>query len=79
MSVASAPNPSYMERGDPMRPIETIDVSLPRTSSATKTAGIAGDLAVAVLLVLLLPVGLVIVFSPLTGLVRAILSLAGML
>jgi hypothetical protein len=62
-----------------MRPIETIDVSLPRASSATKAAGIAGDLAAAVLLVLLLPVGLVIVFSPVAGLVRAILALAGLL
>ena len=62
-----------------MRPIETIDVSLRRTSSARKTAGVAGDLVVAVLLALLLPVGLVIVFSPVAGLVRAILSLAGLL
>jgi hypothetical protein len=79
MSVASAPAPSYVERGDPMRPIETIDVSVPRTSSAAKTAAIAGDLVAAVVLVLLLPVALVIVFSPLAGLVRAILSLAGLL
>jgi len=63
-----------------MRPIETIDVSRPRAaSSTTKAAGIAGDLAVAVLLVLLLPIGLVIVFSPLAGLVRAILALTGLL
>jgi hypothetical protein len=62
-----------------MRPIETIDVSRPRTSSATKTAAIAGNLVAAVVLVLLLPIALVIEFSPLTGLVRAILSLAGLL
>jgi hypothetical protein len=62
-----------------MRPIETIDVSRPRASSTAKVAGIAGDLAVAVLLVLLLPIGLVIAFSPLAGLVRAILALTGLL
>ena len=62
-----------------MRPIETIDVSLPRGSSKTTAAGIAGDLAVAVVLVLLLPLGLVIVCSPLAGLVRAILALTGLL
>ena len=43
-----------------MRPIETIDVSRPRTSSATKTAAIAGNLVAAVVLVLLLPIALVI-------------------
>jgi hypothetical protein len=62
-----------------MRPIETIDVSRPRTSATAKAAGIAGDLTVAVLLALLLPLGLMVLFSPLAGLVRIILALAGLL
>jgi hypothetical protein len=61
-----------------MRPIETIDVSLPRGASTRTAAGIAGDLVVAVLLVLLVPIGFVIVLSPLAGL-RALLALAGLL
>jgi hypothetical protein len=63
-----------------MRPIETIDVSRPRASTgAGKAAAAAGDLGLAVLLVLILPIGLTILFSPLAGLVRVVLGLAGLI
>jgi len=63
-----------------VRPIETIDVSRPPASTgAAKTAAIVGDLALAVLLVLILPLGSVVLFSSLAGLVRAALALAGLI
>jgi len=63
-----------------MRPIETIDVSRPPDSPGfNKALAAAGDVALAVVLVLVLPLGLVLVFAPLAALVRAVLSLAGLL
>ena len=63
-----------------MRPIETIDVSRPRALTATENATAAvGDLALAVMLALLLPLGLILLFSPVAVLVRVILTLAGLL
>jgi hypothetical protein len=63
-----------------MRPIETIDVSRPQASTGTgKAAAAVGDLALAVLLALILPIGLMVLFSPLAGLVRGALALAGLL
>ena len=63
-----------------MRPIETIDVSLPRASTGTeKAAAVAGDLLLAVLLTLLLPLGLMVLFSPVAALVRVVLALAGLI
>ena len=63
-----------------VRPIETIDVSLPPASTGTaKAAAAVGDLALAVLLALILPLGLVVLFSPLAGLVRVALAVAGLL
>jgi hypothetical protein len=59
-----------------VRPIETIDVSRPPASTGTaKAAAAVGDLALA----LILPLGLVVLFSPLAGLVRAALAVAGLL
>ena len=64
----------------PMRPIDTIDVSLPRASTGTeKAAAAVGDLTLAVMLALMLPLGLILLFSPVAVLVRLILSLAGLL
>ena len=69
-----------MKVGDQMRPIETIDVSRPRASTATeKIAAAAGDLTLAVLLALALPFALMVLFSPLAALVRGILALVGLL
>jgi hypothetical protein len=63
-----------------MRPIETIDVSLPRASTGIeKAAAVVGDLTIAVMLVLLLPLGLVVLFLPFAALVRAVLALAALL
>ena len=63
-----------------MRPIETIDVSLPRASTGTeKAAAVAGDLLLAVLLTLLLPLGVMVLFSPVAALVRIVLALAGLI
>ena len=63
-----------------VRPIETIDVSLPPASTGiAKAAAAVGDLALAVLLALILPLGLVVLFSPLAGLVRVALAVAGLL
>ena len=63
-----------------MRPIESLDVSLPRASTRTeKLTAAAGDLVLAVVLALLLPLGLVLLFSPIAALVRVILSFAGLL
>jgi hypothetical protein len=63
-----------------MRPIETIDVSRPRALTATENAAAAvGDLALAVMLALMLPLGLILLFSPVAVLVRVILTLAGLL
>ena len=63
-----------------MRPIETIDVSRPRASTGTeKAAALAGDLLLAVLLTVLLPLGLMVLFSPVAALVRIVLTLAGLI
>ncbi len=63
-----------------VRPIETIDVSRPPAATGTaKAAAVVGDLALAVLLALILPLGLVVLFSSLAGLVRVALALAGLL
>jgi hypothetical protein len=63
-----------------MRPIETIDVSRPRASTGTeKAAAAVGDLALAVMLVLMLPLALVLLFSPIAALVRVILAFSGLL
>ena len=63
-----------------MRPIETIDVSRPRALTATENAATAvGDVALAVMLALMLPLGLILLFSPVAVLVRVILTLAGLL
>jgi len=63
-----------------MRPIETIDVSRPRASTGTeKAAAVAGDLVLAVLLTLLLPLGLMVLFSPVAALVRVVLTFAGLI
>ena len=63
-----------------MRPIETIDVSRPRSSTGTeKAAAAAGDLALAVLLVLILPLGLTFLFSPVAAFLRAMLDFAGLI
>ena len=78
--VAAAPAPSSREWVIYVRPIETIDVSRPPASTGTaKAAAAVGDLALAVLLALILPLGLVLLFSPLAGLVRVALSVAGLL
>ena len=61
-----------------MRAIETTDVSRPRESTTQKAAAIAGDVALAVLLVLALPLGLMVLFSPLAALVRFALALTGL-
>jgi hypothetical protein len=64
----------------PLRPIETIDVSRPSAATGIgKTAALAGDLALAVLLVLMLPLGLMVLVLPLAALARFILSLAGLI
>ena len=63
-----------------VRPIETIDVSRqPASTGTAKSAAAVGDLALAVLLALILPLGLVVLFSPLAGLVRVALAVAGLL
>ena len=63
-----------------MRPIETIDVSLPRASTRTeKAATAAGNLALALFLTLILPLALTALFSPVAVVVRAILAFAGLL
>jgi hypothetical protein len=63
-----------------MRPIETIDVSLPRASTGTqKAATAAGDLALALFLTLILPLVLTALFSPVAAAIRAILSFAGLI
>lgn len=62
-----------------MRPIETIDVSRPRALTGTEKAAVAvGDVVLAVLLALILPFGLMVLFSPLAALVRVVLQLAGL-
>jgi hypothetical protein len=62
-----------------VRAIETTDVSRPREPTRTqKAAAIAGDVALAVLLVLALPLGLTVLFSPLAALVRLALALTGL-
>jgi hypothetical protein len=78
--VAAALAPSSREWVIHVRPIETIDVSRPPASTGTaKAAAAVGDLALAVLLALILPLGLVVLFSPLAGLVRVALAVAGLL
>ena len=79
--VAAAPAPSSeREWVIHVRPIETIDVSRPPAATGTaKAAAVVGDLAFAVLLALILPLGLMVLFSPLAGLVRVALALAGLL
>ena len=63
-----------------MRRIETIDVSRPRASTRTeKAAAAACDLALAVVLTLILPLGLLALFSPVAAVVRAILNFAGLI
>ena len=63
-----------------MRPIETIDVSLPRASTRTENVGAAaGDLALALFLTLILPLALTALFSPVAAVVRAILAFAGLI
>ena len=61
-----------------MRSIETIDVSLVGASTRKgKAAAAAGDIALAVLLALALPLGLIVLFSPVIALVRLVLTLTG--
>ena len=63
-----------------MRPIETIDVSLPRASTGTeKAAAAAWDLVLVLFLTLILPLGLTALFSPVAAVLRAILAFAGLL
>lgn len=63
-----------------MRSIETLDVSRPRPSTRAQRAGsVASDVLLAVLVVLVLPLGLTLAFSPIVLLVRFVLGLAGLL
>jgi hypothetical protein len=63
-----------------LRPIETIDVSRPSAATGIeKAAAAAGDLALAVLLALMLPLGLMVLVLPLAALARFILALAGLI
>ena len=63
-----------------MHAIETLDVSLPRPSTrAEKAAAAARDVLLALLIVFALPLGLIVVFSPVVVLVRFALGLAGLL
>lgn len=63
-----------------MHSIETIDVSRPRPSTHAEMAAAAvRDVLLAMLLVLALPLGLIVAFSPLVVLVRFALGLAGLL
>ena len=63
-----------------MRPIETIDVSLPRASTGTEKAAVAaGDLALVLFLTLILPLALTALFSPVAAVLRATLAFAGLL
>jgi len=56
---------------------ETIDVSRPRAATGTaRVAAALGNLALAILLALLFPVGLMVVLAPLALLAWAILALA---
>jgi hypothetical protein len=63
-----------------MRPIETIDVSLPSAATGIqKATAAAGDLALAVLLAMMIPLGVMVLVFPLAALARVILAFAGLI
>jgi hypothetical protein len=63
-----------------MRPIETIDVSRPPASTGVeKAASLVGNLLLAVLVTLLLPLGLMVLVSPVAALARVVLQFAGLI
>jgi hypothetical protein len=60
----------------PFAPVRTIDVSRPRSATWTeKAAGAFGDLGLAVLMALMLPLGLIVFGAPLVLVVWAILAI----